>query len=108
MRIIDPVIGRRLAAIREHRMMSQSELAATIKVTRGAIWNYEHGYADIKSPRLDELARALYCRVEDILAPVEAPLPRARFRGSRAAPALTAEPATQVDLKVPYLPIGAG
>lgn len=107
MRTIDPVMGRRLAAIREHRTMSQAELAAAIEVTRGTIWRYEHGHVRIKPSRLDELARALHCQVEHILAPLEAPLPRVRFRGSRVAAALSADAPTEVDLKVPYFPIGA-
>jgi DNA-binding XRE family transcriptional regulator len=42
---IDSAIGRRLAAIRAHRMMSPADLAAAINVTRGTIWHYEHGCA---------------------------------------------------------------
>jgi DNA-binding XRE family transcriptional regulator len=38
-------IGKRLAAIRAHRMMSQAELAAAINTSKSAVFHYEHGHA---------------------------------------------------------------
>jgi transcriptional regulator with XRE-family HTH domain len=37
MRNIDPTIGKRLAAIRQHRMLSQAELAAMVGTSKSAI-----------------------------------------------------------------------
>jgi transcriptional regulator with XRE-family HTH domain len=80
-------LGKRLAMIREHRHMTQAELAAAIGVTAPAISQYEHGKVEIKARRLVQLARALHCRVIDLLEP-DAPLPRVIFRGGPAAPFL--------------------
>jgi transcriptional regulator with XRE-family HTH domain len=77
-------IGKRLAAIREYRFMSQAELAQAIGVSKGLIAHYEHGRAEIGASRLQQLATALHCRAADLLAPLDAPLPRARFRGGPA------------------------
>lgn len=77
-------VGRRLAAIRRSRMMSQTALAKAVGKSVKAIAHYEHGRADLRPAILNELARALHCRADDFLAPAEAPLPRVRFRGGAA------------------------
>ena len=74
-------IGRRLAAIRGHRLISQAELARAVGVTKALIGHYEHGRAEIGASRLEQLATALHCKAADILAALDAPLPRIRFRG---------------------------
>ena len=51
MRVINPAIGRRLAAIRRHRMWFLAELADAIGVTKGTITHYEQGRAEIKLSR---------------------------------------------------------
>jgi transcriptional regulator with XRE-family HTH domain len=56
---IDPRPGRRLQQIREHRNMSQGQLARAIGVSVGTIQNHEHGRVHITVDRLEELARAL-------------------------------------------------
>jgi transcriptional regulator with XRE-family HTH domain len=72
-------IGKRLAAIRRDRRMSEATLAAAIGVSKGLIWHYEHGLTDVPTSRLVDLARVLHCRTDDIvMAPVEAPMPRVR------------------------------
>ena len=50
-------IGKRLAMIREHRRMSQTDLAAAIGVTI-CVCAYEHGRITITATRFDQLARA--------------------------------------------------
>ena len=67
-------IGKRLAAIREHRRISQAELAAALGVSKAAIGHYEHGRVRLTVPRLEQLARALHCRVADLLAPLDTPV----------------------------------
>jgi transcriptional regulator with XRE-family HTH domain len=92
---IDPIIGRRLAAIRAHRMMSQTELGAAIGIGKNAIWHYETGRVEISPGRLESLAEALHCRVSDLLAPLDAPLPKIRFR-QRATPQTALTPPAQL------------
>ena len=60
--------------------MSQAELARAIGVSKATIAHYEHGRAEIRATRLEQIAVALHCQVPDLLAPLDAPLPRAKFR----------------------------
>ena len=71
-----PMLGRRLAAIRAHRMISQSELAALVGVSKASIHRYEHGHCRIDAGRLAQMAWALSCSPADFFAPAEARLPR--------------------------------
>jgi len=84
MRVINPAMCRRLAAIRRHRMSFLAELADAIGVTKGTITHYEQGRAEIKLSRLEQIAVALRCRVDDLLAPENAPPPRITRRQRRA------------------------
>ena len=72
---VETRIGKRLAAIREHRRMSQADLAAALGVSKAAIGHYEHGRVRLTVPRLEQLALALHCRVADLLAPLDTPVP---------------------------------
>lgn len=72
---VETRIGERLAAIREHRRMSQADLAAALGVSKAAIGHYEHGRVRLTVPRLEQLALALHCRVADLLAPLDTPVP---------------------------------
>jgi transcriptional regulator with XRE-family HTH domain len=85
--MLNQEIGKRLAMIRAHRRMTQAELAAAVGLTAPAISQYEHGKVQIKATRLAQLARALHCRVTNLLE-YDAPLPRVTFRGGPAAPFL--------------------
>ena len=80
MRTIDPTIGKRLAAIRQHRRLSQAELAAMVGTSKSAIHRYEHGNARIWPSLLSALASALRCQISDLRAPLDAPLPDVKFR----------------------------
>jgi transcriptional regulator with XRE-family HTH domain len=84
-------IGRRIAAIRKHRHMTERQLGDAIGRSRQAIWFYEHGIVGAALlAQLDAIAAALDCTRDDLLAPVDAPLPprprpksprpRSRFR----------------------------
>jgi transcriptional regulator with XRE-family HTH domain len=75
-----PALGRRLAAIRTHRMISQSELAGMIGTTKSVIYHCEHDHCVISVARLTDLAWALSCTVPDFLAPAAAPLPQLKPR----------------------------
>jgi DNA-binding XRE family transcriptional regulator len=82
MRTIDPTIGKRLAAIRQHRRLSQAELAAMVGASKSAIYHYEHGNARIWPSLLSALASALRCRISDLHAQLDAPLPEVKFGGA--------------------------
>ena len=77
---VETRIGKRLAAIREHRRMSQADLAAALGVSKAAIGHYEHGRVRLTVPRLEQLALALHCRVADLLAPLDTPVPLGMYR----------------------------
>lgn len=68
--------GERLHQVREHRNISQGQVAKVIGVSVGTIQNYEHGRTHITTDRLEQLAQALQCEPTDLLAQPEAPLPR--------------------------------
>ncbi len=75
--------GKRLAAIRGARHMTQRELAAAIGVSLGLIGTWELGRTTPRRKWLEALARALHCKPADLLAPIHAPLPLVTFRGGR-------------------------
>lgn len=76
-------MGHRIAAIRVHRGMTQSELGAAIGESRHVIYNIEHGKTRVDIDQAERIAAALHCSVEDLRAPLDAPMPRIRFRGRR-------------------------
>ena len=82
---IDPAAGQRLSEIRQHRGISQRELAKAIAVTVGTIQGYEHARIAITATRLEQLARALQCETADLAMRPGAPLPRYlyHYRGRR-------------------------
>jgi transcriptional regulator with XRE-family HTH domain len=78
-------LGRRLAAIREHRRLTQAGLGAAIGRTGKSISSYEHRRsAQAMLAHLDDIAAALDCKRADLLAPPDAPLPQLR-RAARPA-----------------------
>jgi transcriptional regulator with XRE-family HTH domain len=66
---------RRLATIRKSRGFTQSALATALGKTRPAVGHWEAGRSFIRSGDLARVARALECRMRDLLAPVEASIP---------------------------------
>jgi transcriptional regulator with XRE-family HTH domain len=72
--------GRRLQRIREARGLTQAELATAIGKSAQTISAWENG-AGIKVQGSDvyKCAQTLLCRVSDLLAPVEAPVPLCPF-----------------------------
>jgi transcriptional regulator with XRE-family HTH domain len=67
--------GRRLAAIRVDRSLTQAELAALIGKSKATIWSWEHGLYGIRLADADKCAHVLCCRLKDLFAAVEEPLP---------------------------------
>jgi transcriptional regulator with XRE-family HTH domain len=68
--------GHRLHVIREHRQISQGQIAKAVGVSVGTIQNYERGRVAITTDRIEQLASALQCEPVDLLAPPDAPPPR--------------------------------
>jgi transcriptional regulator with XRE-family HTH domain len=72
----DITIGKRIAEIRKHREMSLADLAAAIEVSKTTTFRSEHGLRRIAVEEIERLATALHCTVDDLRAPLEAPMPR--------------------------------
>ena len=72
--------GRRLQKIREYRGLTQSELASAIGKSRQTIaaWESADGI-DVRRGDVISCAQALRCHLENLLAPVEAPVPTRPF-----------------------------
>jgi transcriptional regulator with XRE-family HTH domain len=78
----DATIGKRIAAIREHRGLSQAALADAIGATKSIVFHIDHGHTPV-SLDLAERAVALHCTVNHLRAPLDAPMSRTRLRGRR-------------------------
>ena len=63
----DPVFGRNLELARNGRGLSQEKLAEAVKVTKGAISQYETGTTSPSIPTLIQLAQALGKSVDGLL-----------------------------------------
>jgi transcriptional regulator with XRE-family HTH domain len=73
---MQPAFGCRLAAIRAARDLTQEQLSTTIGKSRQTICHWESGRApDIRVADLQKIAEILGCRVRDLLAPPETPIP---------------------------------
>jgi transcriptional regulator with XRE-family HTH domain len=69
-------VGRLLAAIRAERGLTRTEPAMAIGRLQQTVGCWESGRSpDIRSGDLCKIAVALGCRLRDLLAPVEAPIP---------------------------------
>jgi transcriptional regulator with XRE-family HTH domain len=74
----DAVIGKRIAQIREHRLMTQAALGEAIGVSKHAIYHFEQGHRRITVEVLEQLARALRCKMKDLCMDPEAGPPLVR------------------------------
>jgi transcriptional regulator with XRE-family HTH domain len=83
MRLTSDSVGRRLAAIRTDRGLTQAALAAAIGKSRQCVCHWERGSSDLRISDLHRLAEALDCRLRDLLAPPEAPIPSLHPRRKR-------------------------
>lgn len=59
-------IGK-LKAIRESAGISQCDLAKMLKVTPGAISQWEHGLTNPSTKNLKRLAEILRCKIDDLI-----------------------------------------
>ena len=76
-------IGRRIAMIRDNRLMSQAALATAVGTTTSILFHVEHGHTRIGLEMAEQLAAALHCSLDDLRAPLDAPIPRIRLRKRR-------------------------
>jgi transcriptional regulator with XRE-family HTH domain len=86
----DAVIGKRIAQIREHRLMTQAALGQAIGVSKHAIYHFENGHRRITVELLEHMACALRCKMKDLRmdpADVGPPLVRAQTRARAAGSA---------------------
>jgi transcriptional regulator with XRE-family HTH domain len=73
------VFGRRLAAIREHRGLTQAELAVAIGKSEQTIHDWESiTLHPVPLSDLEQCAHALRCRVRDLLGLIYDPISPAR------------------------------
>jgi transcriptional regulator with XRE-family HTH domain len=83
-KLASDTFGRRLAAIRQDRGLTQLELGTVVGKSKQMICAWEHGMAiEIATGDVTKCARALHCRRADLLAPLEAPIPAAPSRWPR-------------------------
>jgi transcriptional regulator with XRE-family HTH domain len=73
--LISDTFGPRLQAVREHRGLSQTELATTIGKSKQIISGWENSTIEVERGDVNKCAQSLRCRIDDLLAPVSAPLP---------------------------------
>jgi transcriptional regulator with XRE-family HTH domain len=85
--------GQRLHEIRQHRDLSQGEVAKAIGVSVGTIQSYEHGRTRITADRIEQLAQALQCELADLLMPPGSRLPLYRQAAASRRRRLSAPPA---------------
>lgn len=63
----DAAVGLRIRALRRAARQTQKELAFHIGVTNAQLHRYEAGISRVAASRLVAIARALNCRVEDLV-----------------------------------------
>jgi transcriptional regulator with XRE-family HTH domain len=79
--MVNGAIGKRIAVIRDHRLMTQAALAHAVGVTRSVISNIERGITVLGAEDAERIAMALHCLHSDLLEPLEAQIPLVRYRG---------------------------
>jgi len=77
--------------IREHRMISQSELAEAVGASRSAVNHIENGRSRITVEQAERMATVLLCKLGDLCAPIDAPMPRIRSLSGDQASRLRAD-----------------
>jgi transcriptional regulator with XRE-family HTH domain len=76
MRLTSDTVGRRLAAIRRDRGLTQAELGDLVGKSKQTISALEHGRHGITLADAMKCAEALGCHLRDLCAPLDKPLPR--------------------------------
>ena len=62
-----------------HRGLSETELATKIGKSKQTISGWENATIEIERGDVEKCAQGLRCRIDDLLAPVSAPLPPCPF-----------------------------
>ena len=70
--------GQRIVTIRQHRMMTQAELAKAIGESRHIVFHIEHGHTRIDLDQAERIATALHRTIADLRAPLDAEMPHPR------------------------------
>ena len=76
MRRTSKTFGRRLAQIRTRRRLTQLQLGVAIGKSRHTICHWENDeFFEVRLSDAKKCAQALHCRLGDLLAPLDAPIP---------------------------------
>jgi transcriptional regulator with XRE-family HTH domain len=76
--LVRTTFGRRLAAVRIARGLTEAEFAAAIGQSEQTIWAWENSIChEVPLPDVRLCARALHCRVRNLLGPTDDPIPPA-------------------------------
>jgi transcriptional regulator with XRE-family HTH domain len=90
MRWTSETFGRRLAQIRTDRCLTQQQFGIAIGKSRHTIRHWENDpFFKVRLSDAKKCARALHCRLADLRAPVDAPVPpdpRPKRRRRRSTP----------------------
>lgn len=79
MRLASATFGRRLEAIRADRHLTQEELGTAVGKSKRTISHWEtQPWFEVRERDAKECAKVLRCRLRDLLAPLDAPLPPKR------------------------------
>lgn len=82
-------VGLRLKEIREHRKISQEQLAKKAGVSLKTVHNWESGTHTIRARNLDQLLTALQCELKHLHEPPGSPKPPRRSIREREPPTPT-------------------
>jgi transcriptional regulator with XRE-family HTH domain len=93
MRWTSETFGRRLAQIRTDRRLTQQQLGVAVGKSKPTICHWENDpFFEVCESDAKKCAQALHCRLGDLLAPLNAPIPsdprlkRRRRRSARLPP----------------------
>jgi transcriptional regulator with XRE-family HTH domain len=76
MRLDSTTFGRRLAAIRADRRLTQEQLGVAVGKSKRTIRDWENSlFVELWLGDVAQCARALRCQVKDLLAPFDEPIP---------------------------------
>ena len=77
-------VGKRIAMFRRDRKLSQQDLADAVShsffISRSAVNHIEHGQQRLFFLHAQVMAAVFHCSLDDLAAPLDAPIPKARVR----------------------------
>jgi transcriptional regulator with XRE-family HTH domain len=96
-------VGQRIRMIRETRNRTRKEFARDIGISDVAMGRIERGDSGRLAPELlRKIVDRLYCEVNHLFEPLDAPIPPARYRGTRRFKQLDEAP---LPFDAPALPL---